>query len=558
MKSTCSFKIEADGVQSPTDTPSIAVSTYDHRITNISNEHSTVIDLLITDTKLFSHTLQKRFVRSDNDLNLTQQLLVLTSQFDGNLRSLIQVYFSFDDFSQSTACNATRFGECSSTLLNRLWYLYSYIYKRTTTICYGIYIFLNSQHTSPFRLLPCVKHTTTPSALIPLFTTSSSTTHCILQVSVLLESASTPPLSITSSTFLVNFIKSTIFLILAGVVNTNNGPDSNFYFTIATTQFGLLAVFRSPTPSLPHTTRSFVVIFFISPVGAVDRDFDFHLIDQGKVGYLYHLQILLFNLQDSSLSNNVSSSSYSLWLNLYLNNNNDADNDKATPAVMIKAFAMTYDNTVFNSIAFIASDEGVNNDDESSAIITKNTTSSEPHSTVRDKIFATESSVVVTMKPFASVVTVTMKPTTSSTLFYYYIDSARSSSSSYDNTYTDGVDGISFTAVSVADKVMFSGSNAPVTVTRTTQVYSKSSSMPFESSNNHVTLFSAVAEADTITSYTSLSSNNNNGCVGDNNSSFGSNDEYILINAPLHIIDHVSVVYLILLQIPFYDQQDSL
>ena len=33
----------------------------------------------------------------------------------------------------------------------------------------------------------------------------------------------------------------------------------------------------------------------------------FHLIDQGKVSYLYHLQKLLFNLQDALPSDNVSS-----------------------------------------------------------------------------------------------------------------------------------------------------------------------------------------------------------------------------------------------------------
>ena len=46
-------------------------------------------------------------------------------------------------FSQSTACITTRFRECSLTLLDKLWYLYSYIYK-PTTIHYGISIFLNS------------------------------------------------------------------------------------------------------------------------------------------------------------------------------------------------------------------------------------------------------------------------------------------------------------------------------------------------------------------------------------------------------------------------------
>ena len=35
----------------------------------------------------------------------------------------------FDDVSQSTGCIASRFWEIVSTLLNKLWYTYSYIYK---------------------------------------------------------------------------------------------------------------------------------------------------------------------------------------------------------------------------------------------------------------------------------------------------------------------------------------------------------------------------------------------------------------------------------------------
>ena len=55
-----------------------------------------------------------------------------------DLRSLIRIYFGFNYFSQSIDCTATRFGECSTTLLDKLWYLYSYIYdcvsSSTTTI----------------------------------------------------------------------------------------------------------------------------------------------------------------------------------------------------------------------------------------------------------------------------------------------------------------------------------------------------------------------------------------------------------------------------------------
>ena len=59
--------------------------------------------------------------------------------------------------------------------------------------------------------------------------------------------------------------------------------------------------------------------FFLSPV--VDSDNDFHLLDQGSMDYLYHLQILFFNLEDASPSDNVSSSSM-LLLTLRCYNNN--------------------------------------------------------------------------------------------------------------------------------------------------------------------------------------------------------------------------------------------
>ena len=116
---------------------------------------------------------------------------------------------------------------------------------------------------------------------------------------------------------------------------------------------------------------------------------------------------------------------------------------------------ITFD-TVFNSIDFIASDDGVTNDDASSAIITKNTTTSELHSTVRDRIFATESSVVITIR-------------------------------SYNTVYNFCFDTTSSTVRTLVATVIIN-----------------------------------------------------------------------LILIPLHIIDHRSVVYLILLQIRFYDQQDSL
>ena len=99
-------------------------------------------------------------------------------------RRVVATDFVFGCFSQSTACIATRFGECSSTLLDKLWYTYSYIYKPTPVVVHGdnvlgsptspaIHCELESLHASPFRLLAILKPTT-PFISIPLCTTSST------------------------------------------------------------------------------------------------------------------------------------------------------------------------------------------------------------------------------------------------------------------------------------------------------------------------------------------------------------------------------------------------
>ena len=76
---------------------------------------------------------------------------------------------------------------------------------------------------------------------------------------------------------------------------------------------------------LPLPSWIFFVNLFLSSV--VDFNTNFHLEDQGKVGYLYHLQILLFNLQDMlSLSSKNASSSLTLLVLLttqYYNTNNN-------------------------------------------------------------------------------------------------------------------------------------------------------------------------------------------------------------------------------------------
>ena len=122
--------------------PSNSVANYDHHTTSISNEQSTVNSLFITDTESVSREIPPSSGHDDIDLNLPQKSLRLSSpeisppsgHDDNNLQSLIQVYFSFGDFSQSTACVATGFGDCSSTLLDKLWYLYLYIYRLISII----------------------------------------------------------------------------------------------------------------------------------------------------------------------------------------------------------------------------------------------------------------------------------------------------------------------------------------------------------------------------------------------------------------------------------------
>ena len=158
MRSSDCIKLE-DGDLQLSLLPSNLVGNYIHHHTNnIPNEPSTVIDSLITDT--YSLLLAELLVvRSDNALELLNTFSLSpvvrndVHSDDDNLHE--QSTIGVDDFSQSIACIATRFRECGSTLLDKLWYTYSYIYKPTTTICYGIYIFLNSRHTGPFRLLPC-------------------------------------------------------------------------------------------------------------------------------------------------------------------------------------------------------------------------------------------------------------------------------------------------------------------------------------------------------------------------------------------------------------------
>ena len=164
-----------------------------------------------------------------------------------------------------------------------------------------------------------------------------------MQLFVLLESASAPCLSISLGTFFLNFIQSTIFLSLAGVDNEDNDPKSttrpdiqykfksphaspfwllailkptisiiSIHLCTTSSTLHLLAFLESTVPSFSSPLRTFFVIFFFSPVDVVGGDTDFHLIDQRKVGYLYHLQMLLFNLQGDNNINGVNNETISV------------------------------------------------------------------------------------------------------------------------------------------------------------------------------------------------------------------------------------------------------
>ena len=150
LHSMRSIKIEADDVHLPTgqlngeyaphecsliDTPSIAVANYDNQYTSMYRQ------LLITLTPV-NHIVHLKDELEYRDFESIQPLL--NYYHNNHLKEeltpcdikqplLYWIYYYFGDFSQSTACNAIRFGECSLTSLDKLWYTYSYIYKPTTT-----------------------------------------------------------------------------------------------------------------------------------------------------------------------------------------------------------------------------------------------------------------------------------------------------------------------------------------------------------------------------------------------------------------------------------------
>ena len=120
--------------------PSNSVGNYNDQPKNISNERSTVDSSLITDPHSLLANAPTGHV--DTGVSLLEGLLRLSllnapaGHSNHSLQSFFPKYFCFGCFSQSVAYIATRFGECSSTLLDKLWYLYSYIYHRVSSNTY--------------------------------------------------------------------------------------------------------------------------------------------------------------------------------------------------------------------------------------------------------------------------------------------------------------------------------------------------------------------------------------------------------------------------------------
>ena len=94
------------------DTPSIAVDNYNIHINNISYKQSPIepyrIQLSTTDNESPSSSIRNPY-----------QCLPV-EPYRIQLPSLNWMCSYFGNFSQSTACIATRFGECSCSLLDRL------------------------------------------------------------------------------------------------------------------------------------------------------------------------------------------------------------------------------------------------------------------------------------------------------------------------------------------------------------------------------------------------------------------------------------------------------
>ena len=154
-------------ISSPIDTSSIALTNYNFQCTSILQSPS---QLKTTNNK----DVQRSPVatgRVDFLSNLLQRSTVdplyppEIGGIDSQLPMMNRICSYFEYCSQSTACIATSCGECGLyTSLDKLWYTYSYIYKRVSSITTTIIV--------PFFLLFLVAVLLMPTTDTP--TTSSS------------------------------------------------------------------------------------------------------------------------------------------------------------------------------------------------------------------------------------------------------------------------------------------------------------------------------------------------------------------------------------------------
>ena len=243
-----------------------------------------------------------------------------------------------------------------------------------------------SLHASPFRLLAILKPTT------PIISIALSPTCSASHLLAFLESTvpSLPPPSWTSFVIFclspvgavgrdigtVTLLQLRFSCVTTTIFWSQQLKISNSTYTapspvqaIATTilrskRLNLLSLLRSIFRLQRLNFLSYSKC--LSPVGAVGRATDFHLIDQGKVGYLYHLQILLFNLQDALTSVHLSSSLSTLLLILrQYNNNNDRDN--TVDGTTVESYAQTYHNVY--KCTYDHSPGNNNNDEKTSTYV---------------------------------------------------------------------------------------------------------------------------------------------------------------------------------------------
>ena len=153
MKSIDFFKLEDGNLQLSLSSNSVA--NYNVQYKNISQKLSPIIDPLLlfferVDSQLATTDKKGSFAPLSGEinslLNPPQHSPVTLHSFarrvDSHPPSLNRIYYYSEGCSQSMACIVNRFGECCLTLLNKLWYTYSYIYKvsSNSTFYYNLFV----------------------------------------------------------------------------------------------------------------------------------------------------------------------------------------------------------------------------------------------------------------------------------------------------------------------------------------------------------------------------------------------------------------------------------